>query len=157
MMAPWPHLQMPSMNRKGHTASAHPGTQHRRVFPSRHQWVPGPRVAPLAQYTGEGGTGFVGPVHPTQPTHVLILSAERSSEEESIPCASEMLEGFLEESLAGSVKAGSDLDRAQEGGDTCRGWGNLDVGIAWKLAPLLSMTAFQGGCEPIAGTQLCSV
>lgn len=78
-------------------------------------------------------------------------------EEETVPCAGEMLEGFLEESLAGSVKAGSDLDRAQEGGDTCRGRGNLDVGIAWKLAPLLSMTAFQGGCEPIAGTQLCSV
>lgn len=130
-MTPWPRLQMPSINHKRHMASAHPGTWHRRVFPLRHERVPAPRVAPLAQYMGEGGTGFVGLVHTTQPVHVLVLSAERGSGEETVHCVGERLGGFLEENLASSIKAGSDLDRTRAGGDSCRGRGNLEVGIAW--------------------------
>lgn len=157
-MTPWPHLQMPSViNRKGHVASARPGMRHRRVCPLGRQWGSAPRVAPLSRCTGEGGTGFVGLVPMARPTLVLVLSAERSSEEEAIPCAGEMLEGFPEESSASSVQAGSDLDGAQEGGDGSRGRGHLEVGTAWKVAPRLSTTACRCGCEPTAGTQLCGV
>lgn len=49
----------------------------------------------------------------------------------------QVLEVFLEESLASSRKAGSDLDRGPEGGDsTAEGQGNLEAGIVWKMASL---------------------
>lgn len=53
----------------------------------------------------------------TQPAYALVLSA-RSSEQETVQCAGEILEGFLEESLGSSIKAGSDLDREYERGDS---------------------------------------
>lgn len=54
----------------------------------------------------------------------------------------QVLEGFLEESLASSRKAGSDLARAQEGGDSiAEDQGNPEGGVVWTLA---SLAAFNG-------------
>lgn len=48
----------------------------------------------------------MGSCTPTHPAHALALSAKRSSEEESTQCAGKIQEGFLEESLASSVRLG---------------------------------------------------
>lgn len=73
---------------------------------------------------------------PIQLAHALVPSAERSSEEESIQCKSEIWEGFLEESLASAVKIGSDSDSPQEGGESrqqrsgkSRSWDHMETGF----------------------------
>lgn len=92
-----------------------------------------------APLTGAGGNmvlGLSGRCPPTQSAHALVPSAQRSSEEESVLCATEIWEGFPEESSASAVKVGSDLDRPQEGGETqqqrpgkSRRWDRAETGF----------------------------
>ena len=66
---------------------------------------------------GNTALGLSGQGPLTGSAHALVLSAKRSSEDESVWWAGEIWEGFPEEPLASAVKIGSDLERTKEGGD----------------------------------------